>query len=72
MTTDKITKSDIKNFANGILELTMPDYQACRSAMSMVTYTKDCWRKEEGCEPPMFESKINKENNTIIIRCTKN
>lgn len=68
MVTDKITKNDIKNFAKGILELTMPDYQSCRSAMSMVTYTKDCWKKEEGSEPPVFESSIDKEKNTITIR----
>lgn len=71
MVTDKISKTDIKNLAKGVLEITMPDYQSCRSAMSMVTYTKDCWRKEEGCEPPTFESRINKETNTIVISIVK-
>ena len=70
MVSDKITVEDIQNLAKGILKVTMPDYKACRSAMSMVTYTKDTWSKDE--EPkPSYSSTIDKETNTITITCVR-
>lgn len=66
MIADKITTEDIQNLAKGILKVTLPDYKACRSAMSMVTYTKDTW---EGESKPSYTSTIDKETNTITINC---
>lgn len=68
MVSDKITTEDIQNLAKGILKVTLPDYKACRSAMSMVTYTKDTW---EGDDKPSYYSTINKETNTITISLVK-
>lgn len=70
MVTDKLSSLDIQNFAKGILEVTLPDYKACRTAMSLVTYTKDTWESENGPKPN-FTSTINKETNTIKIVCVK-
>jgi len=70
MVAEKVSSEDIKNLAKGILKVTLPDYQSCRSAMSLVTYTKDTWRESEDGTKPSFESTIDKENNTIIITCT--
>jgi len=72
MVADKVSTQDIKNFALGILEVKLPDYQACRTAMSLVTYTKDTWRVEENGPKPEFESTINKAENTITIKLVKN
>ena len=70
MVADKITTRDIQNLAKGILEVQMKDYKACRSAMSMVGYTKDTWPKDD--EPkPSLTSNIDKETNTITITCLK-
>jgi hypothetical protein len=68
MVTDKIAVKDLQNFAKGVLELTMPDYMACRSVMSMITYTKDTWRDGE---KPSFTSTIDKETNTITVTLVK-
>lgn len=69
MVTDKITVEDIQNLAKGVLKVTMPDYKACRSVMSMVTYTKDTWPNSE--PKPSFSSTIDKETNTITITCAR-
>lgn len=69
MVADKISSDDIKNLAKGILKVTLPDYQACRTAMSLITYTKDTWRENEDGPKPAFESTIAKEINTITIVC---
>lgn len=66
MVTDKISSEDIKNLAKGMLKATLPDYKACRTAMSLVTYTKDTWESNE--PKPSFESDIDKETNTITIK----
>lgn len=71
MVTDKISTQDIKNFALGVLEVKLPDYQACRTAMSLVTYTKDTWKVEENGPKPEFESAINKADNIITIKLVK-
>lgn len=68
MIADKITTEDIQNLAKGILKVTLPDYRACRSAMSMVTYTKDTWVGED---KPSYSSTIEKETNTITITLVK-
>lgn len=65
MVTDKISSEDIKNLAKGVLKATLPDYRACRTAMSLVTYTKDTWDASQ--QKPSFESDIDKETNTITI-----
>lgn len=70
MVTDKISRSDLRNLAKGVMEVTLPDYDSCRSAMSMVSYTKRKWDPEDG-PMPNFESDINRETNTITITCTK-
>ena len=70
MVSDKITVEDIQNLVKGVLKVTMPDYKACRSAMSMVTYTKDTWPKENNPKP-LFSSTIDKETNTITITCVR-
>ena len=67
MTTDKISSADIQNLAKGILKATLPDYKACRTAMSLATYTKDTWNTESDGPKPSFESNIDKETNTITI-----
>ncbi len=71
MTSDKVSSEDIKNLAKGILKVALPDYQACRSGMSLVTYTKDTWREDEDGAKPSFESSIDKDTNTITITCTR-
>lgn len=72
MIADKVSAKDIKNFALGFLEVKLPDYQACRTAMSLVTYTKDTWKVDENGPKPEFESTINKAENIITIRLVKN
>ena len=72
MVADKVSSEDIKNLAKGIIKVTLPDYQACRTAMSLVTYTKDTWRESEDGVKPNYESAIDKESRTITITCTKN
>jgi len=67
MVADKVTTKDIQNLAKGILEVEMPDYKACRSAMSMVGYTHDTWPKDDE-HKPKFTSTINKSTNTIKIK----
>ena len=67
MVTDKISSEDIKCFAKGVLKATLPDYKACRTAMSLVTYTKDTWDEKEDGVKPQFESTIDKETCTITI-----
>lgn len=67
MTTDKISSEDIQNLAKGILKATLPDYRACRTAMSLVTYTKDTWDEKKDGPKPSFESTIDKDANTITI-----
>lgn len=66
MVTDKISSEDIQNLARGILKATLPDYKACRTAMSLVTYTKDTWDEKNGAKPS-FESTIDKDAKTITI-----
>lgn len=70
MVTDKVSTEDIQNLANGILKAQLPDYKACRTAMSLVTYTKDTWSEETNGAKPSFESAIDKERNIITIICT--
>lgn len=67
MVTDKISSEDIQNLAKGVIKATLPDYKACRTAMSLVTYTKDTWDVSKNGEKPKFESTIDKETNTITI-----
>lgn len=67
MVTDKISTEDIQNLANGVLKATLPDYKACRTAMSLVTYTKDTWDDKNGTKPS-FESTIDKDSKTITIK----
>lgn len=67
MVTDKISSEDIQNLAKGVLKATLPDYKACRTAMSLVTYTKDTWDEKKDGAKPSFESTIDKESNTITI-----
>lgn len=67
MVADKVSTEDIQNLARGILNVTLPDYKACRTAMSLVTYTKDTWPSDEA--KPSFASAIDKETNTITITC---
>ena len=71
MVTDKISSEDIQNLAKGLLKATLPDYKACRTAMSLVTYTKDTWDDSKNGPKPNFESSIDKENNTITITLLK-
>ena len=68
MVTDKITTEDIQNLAKGVLKVQMPDYKACRCAMSTVTYAKDTW---EGDDKPNYTSTIDKATNTITITHVK-
>lgn len=68
MVADKISSEDIQNLEMGVLKVALPDYKACRSAMSMVTYTKDTWNESENGPKPSFESNIDKEKNTITIK----
>lgn len=70
MVADKVSTKDIQNLAKGILEVTMPDYKACRSAMSMVGYTRDTWSKDDE-NKPSFSCAIDKETNTITITCDR-
>jgi hypothetical protein len=70
MVSDKISSSDLQNLAKGVLIVTLPDYKACRTAVSLATYTKDTWDPNNGPKPN-FTSDINKETNTITITCTK-
>ena len=72
MVTDKLSSEDIKNLAKGLITATLPDYKACRTAMSLVTYTKDTWDEEKDGVKPNFESTINKEAKTITISLVKN
>ena len=72
MVADKITSDDIKNLVAGVLKVKLPDYMACRSAMSMVTYTKDTWREDELGPKPNFTSTIDKSENTITINLIRN
>lgn len=71
MVADKISTEDLQNLAKGILKVTLPDYKACRSAMSMVTYTKDTWSEENDGPKPNFASTIDKEKKTITITCVR-
>jgi hypothetical protein len=71
MVADKVSSEDIKNLAKGVMKVTLPDYQACRSAMSLVTYTKDTWRESEDGVRPNYESSIDKESTTITITCRR-
>lgn len=68
MVADKITTDDIQNLAKGILKVQMPNYKACRSAMSTITYAKDTWVGED---KPNYSSVIDKETNIITITCVK-
>ena len=67
MKVTKLSSSDFRNLAKGILEVTLPSYAACRSAMSMVSYTKRKWDPKDG-PMPNFVSDINRKKNTITIR----
>lgn len=67
MTSEKISSEDIKNLAKGVLKVVLPDYRACRTAMSLVTYTKDTWDASKDGAKPEFESTIDKETKTITI-----
>lgn len=53
-----------------LVRVTMPDYKACRSAMSMVGYTRDTWPKDDE-NKPSFSCAIDKETNTITITCDR-
>ena len=70
MIANKITVADIQNLGKGVLEVTMPDYKACRSAMSLVGYVRDTWPKEDENKPSL-SSAIDKETNTITITCLR-
>ena len=72
MVADKITSEDIKLLAAGVLKVELPDYMACRSAMSLVSYTKDTWREDELGPKPNFSCTIDKRKNTITINLVKN
>lgn len=65
MVADKISSEDLKNLAKGVLVVTLPDYKACRTAMSLTTYVKDTWPDDD--QKPFFASSVNKETNTITI-----
>jgi hypothetical protein len=70
MVANKITVEDIQNLAKGMLKVTMPDYKACRSAMSLTGYVRDTWPKDDENKPAL-SSAIDKETNTITITCAR-
>lgn len=70
MVANKITVDDIQNLTRCVLKVTMPDYKACRSAMSLVGYVRDTWPRDDENKPSL-SSAIDKETNTITITCAR-
>ena len=70
MVTNKISAEDIRCLANGVLKVALPDYKACRCAMSLVGYVRDTWPKDDE-SMPRLSSEIDKETNVITITCDR-
>lgn len=70
MVANKVSTEDIQNLVKGVLKVTLPDYKACRTAMSLVGYTRDTWPKEDEHKPSL-SSAIDKGTNTITITCIR-
>lgn len=70
MIANKISVDDIQNITKGVLKVTMPDYKACRSAMSLVGYVRDTWPKDDENKPSLSTT-IDKETCTVTITCVK-
>jgi len=71
MVAERITKDDLVNLANGILEVELPDYNAYNSAKATVNYTLNTWNEQiDGVKPSISYEKV-KGTNTMKITCKK-
>jgi len=69
MKADKITTNDIRSMGvGGTMEVTLPDYKACMSAKSLVTYTKNMYPREDGMT---YACCVNRDTFTITIKVVK-
>jgi hypothetical protein len=65
MVAEKISTEDIQRIGRyGELKVTLPDYAACMSAKSIVTYTKNMYPREDGLT---YKVAVDRETNTITI-----
>lgn len=65
MIAEKISTDDIQRIGTyNELIVTLPDYAACLSAKSLVTYTKKMYPRKDGLT---YKISINSETNTITI-----
>lgn len=66
MVTEKLTTEDVLNLIEGKIVMQLPDYHACNSAKSMLTYVRNAYR-DRIASGMVLTGSIDAESNILTV-----